>query len=49
MFSVNIIDDSRSINVIRMTMVSEATTRSITYDHNSDDGCIFILQATVFS
>jgi len=57
MFSRSIIDDSKSINdtsrVVRITIVSDATTWSVTYDHHSDssrgviyDHNIFITHAT---
>jgi hypothetical protein len=57
MFPGIAIDDSRSVNdtsrVIRMTIVSDATTWSITYEHHSDNFrgviyvCnIFVIQAT---
>ncbi len=57
MFSKSITDDSRSVNdtarVVRMTIVSDATTWTFTYYRHSDDSSgviydcnIFIIQAT---
>ncbi len=56
----SIIDDSRSVNdtfrIIRVTVVSDATTWSVTYDHHSDnsrgviyDRNILIIVAILFS
>jgi hypothetical protein len=56
-FSRNVIDNFRSINetsrAVRVTIVSDATTWSVTYGHHSDDSIgvihyhnIFIKQAT---
>ncbi len=50
MCSRGIIDDYRSINepsVIRVMIVSDTTTWSVTYDCHSDDRNIFIIQTTV--
>ncbi len=46
MFSRSTIGDSRSINVIRIAILSDATKWSVTYDHHSDDRNIFIIQAS---
>jgi hypothetical protein len=46
MFSRSTIGDSRSINVIRTAILSDATKWSVTYDHHSDDRNIFIIQAS---
>jgi len=49
-FFRSVIGNSRSIDytsrVIRMTILSDATTWSVTYDHHSDDYDIFIKEAT---
>jgi hypothetical protein len=34
--------------VVRMTIISDATTWSITYNHHSDKHYIFIMQATAY-
>jgi hypothetical protein len=59
MFPRIVIDDSRCVNdnssVVIMTIASDATTWSLTYDHHSDDSIgviyfrnIFIIQARSF-
>jgi hypothetical protein len=49
MFSRRVIDDSRNINdtsSLEVTIISDATTWSITYNRHSDDHNIFKIQAT---
>jgi hypothetical protein len=57
MFSRSIINDSRSVNdtsrVVRMKIVSDATTWSITYDGHTSRGVvyvgnIFVIQASEY-
>jgi hypothetical protein len=52
MFSRNIIDDSRSVTytsrAIRMTVVSDTTTWSITYNRHSDNARGVIYKRNIF-
>ncbi len=46
MFSRIVIDYPVSMNVVRMKIISDATTWSVAYDRQNDDRNIFIIQAT---
>ncbi len=52
MFSRSVIDDSRTVNdhsrVIRMTILSDPTTWSVTYDHHSYNSRGVIYNRNIF-